>query len=344
MKRLGAEFPASEARASEGRRSRRDPRCAGGRRRAARRARSPSARDATRARPTARFECGLVDAGEGGVAAAGRPVIVIVAVQQRIAACLGLVERAVPEQDVDRAVRPAGGPAVDQRPGAVALQRQRQQLVAELTARARAPTSAACAGCRPSAARSRRAAARAGGRAPRSGRRRPSRRARRRGPGRTSSRAAGRSRENTLSLISLKCVGVTPHSVHQTSTPSPARERRSDSRDVERQVAVGVRGEEVQRRAVCDDVVEEVRDPARRGGRGTADQQPRVDGLDRLAPRGRRGGSTRSRVPVQKTSRFASFQTSKPQLRDLVDAVALDEVRGERRRTARPTPPSRGAR
>src|SRR5688572_5719755 len=76
-----------------------------------------------------------IHAREARTAAARREALqldVDVAVEQAVAALLGLVERAVPEQDVDRAVTTASGPPVDERAGAVALDRQRQQVVAEL--------------------------------------------------------------------------------------------------------------------------------------------------------------------------------------------------------------------
>ena len=113
---------------------------------------------------------------------------------------------------------------------------------------ATAPTTAACAARRRSAARTRRAAAAAAGRAPRTGRRPPSTTGRRCARRPSASRATRNAAENTPSLALPKCVGLTPHSVHQICASSrPCRAsvaRRSSGR-----VAVGVRRDEVDRRA-----------------------------------------------------------------------------------------------
>jgi hypothetical protein len=108
--------------------------------------------------------------------------------------------------------------------------------------------------------------------------------------------------------------------------------------DVEREVAVGVRGEEVQRRAGLDDEVQEVGNPAGGSRRGAADGEPLVDRLD-----GAHGGLVEPEV-VRLRARPEDLEVRLvPDLeapaRDFLRAVALDEVRGERTDERRPFVP-----
>ena len=131
----------------------------------------------------------------------------------------------------------------------------------------------------------------------------------------------------TASEIGLLWPGVAPHSVHQISTSSSAA-RLERAADVERQVSVRVRGDEVERRALGDHELEEVADPAGRRSRRTADEQPLVDRLDR--PR-------RDVVQAEVLGLRAAPEDLEIRLvpdleapaRDLVDAEPLDEPLGQ---------------
>ena len=235
------------------------------------RAASPSRRSSGQSPPpsvvprSAMFECSCVHAAGGGASRARRQPVDRQsdrAVEHRVAVRLRLVERAVPDRDRHPPVLVPRRPRLDERAA-------RRRPTAELAARRaeqlehpRSPRTAACAGCRSSAGRTRRGTAAAPRRARRSGPRRPSRRAPRAGRPPSASRGTTSGAPQALSLIGAPWVGLTPHSVHQqrdVGTPEP----RGDRPQVERRRAVRVGRDEVERDAGIGRVLRACRRPIR---------------------------------------------------------------------------------
>ena len=184
------------------------------------------------------------------------------------------------------------------------VHRRRDAAAGEPRRAGAAPRTAACAGCRRSAGRTRRAAAAAASPAPRTGRSTPSR------PGSRSVASAlfmprsTNGAANTESLTRWKCVGVTPHSVHRISgsgLPVAFGERAGQRPHVQRRVAVGVRGDEVDRHVVR----RQYSSSAPTQPAAAEDGPPTADPLRRRSsprgPRTRRAGGSRpgcrSRTP-----------------------------------------------
>ena len=141
----------------------------------------------------------------------------------------------------------------------------------------------------------------------------PSTRARRRGPATLFMPCSTNGAPQTTSRRGRSASGVAPHSVHQIShVVEPARAQRLA--DVERQVAVGVRREEVERRVArrATKSRKSATHPAAAVA-GPPTQQPLVDRLHRA-----RGDVVEPEVLVlrarsRRPRGSASFQTSKPQ-------------------------------
>ena len=132
----------------------------------------------------------------------------------------------------------------------------------------------------------------------------------------------------TLSPTRWKCCDAGPHSVHQifaSGRPCALEDRPQ----VQRRAAVGVRRQEVDRRTRRGRVVEQQLDPLGRGRARSPDDEPLVD----LAHRGDRDVVQPQVLLLRAAPEDVEVRLvpdlEAPALADLLDAVAVDEVRGE---------------